>query len=48
MFFKNYCTALIIASKNGNFKVLNFLIENNADMNIQDEVFFLIFYFKKL
>jgi hypothetical protein len=30
---------------NGNFKIAKFLIENNADVNIQDDVFFNFFYF---
>jgi ankyrin repeat protein len=28
------------ASYNGHFEIVNFLIENNADVNIKDKVFF--------
>jgi hypothetical protein len=31
------------ASSDGEFEIAEFLIENNADVNIQDEVFFFIY-----
>jgi ankyrin repeat protein len=33
-------TALMIALKNDHFEIVKFLIENNADVNIQNDVFF--------
>jgi ankyrin repeat protein len=33
-------TALIYASENGFFEIANLLIENNADVNTQNKVFF--------
>jgi hypothetical protein len=41
-FFKYGFTALTSASYYGHFEILKLLIENNADVNIQDEVFFFI------
>jgi hypothetical protein len=34
----------MIASYYGYFEILKFLIENNADVNIQDNVLFLFFF----
>jgi ankyrin repeat protein len=33
----------MIASSFGHFEIIKFLIENNADINIQDEVFYLFY-----
>jgi hypothetical protein len=33
----------MLASIIGNFEIVKFLIENNADLNIQDNVFFYFF-----
>jgi hypothetical protein len=38
--FKDCNAALSIASKKGKFEILKFLIENAADVNMKDEVFF--------
>jgi ankyrin repeat protein len=44
-FLKLGFTALIIASIKGHFEIVKFLIENNADVNIQDEVFYFFYFF---
>jgi hypothetical protein len=36
-------TALIYASHYGYFEIVKFLIENNAEVNIQNKVFFYIY-----
>jgi ankyrin repeat protein len=38
--YKYDTTALMIASEKKNFEIVKLLIENNADVNIQDKVFF--------
>jgi ankyrin repeat protein len=37
--YKNGTTALIYASEIGHFEIVKLLIENYAEVNIQDEVF---------
>jgi ankyrin repeat protein len=37
--YKNGNTVLISASYNGHFEIVKLLINNNADLNIQDKVF---------
>jgi hypothetical protein len=32
------------SDQEGNFEILKFLIKNNADLNIQDKVFFSLFF----
>jgi ankyrin repeat protein len=44
-YVKNGRTALMLASQQGDFKIVNLLIENNADLNIQDDVFFFLNFF---
>jgi ankyrin repeat protein len=41
-------TALIKVSLNGHFEIVKLLIENNADVNIQDKVFFCRNYIKRI
>jgi ankyrin repeat protein len=43
--YQNGTTALMYASEYGNFVIAKILIENNADKNIQDKVFFFFFVF---
>jgi hypothetical protein len=44
---KNGNTSLIIAAEKGHFEIVKSLIENNADINIQDNVFyfFILFFY---
>jgi ankyrin repeat protein len=45
LFFKNGTAALMYVSENGYFDIVKFLIANNADMNIQDNVFIFFNFF---
>jgi ankyrin repeat protein len=46
-FFKYGYTALMYASQIGHSEIAKFLIENNANVNIQNDVFLSFFLFKK-
>jgi ankyrin repeat protein len=37
---QNGYTALIIAAENGDFQIVKLLMENNADINFHNKVFF--------